>query len=142
MSENVTAVLEKVNALSDSERAEIVLGVIEKSSVLWLADLVNKLKERFGVTAAPAVVAASAPVEAAPKQVVEEKTTFDVILESAGANKINVIKAVRAVTNLGLRESKAVVDEAPKLLKEGVSKEEAEKIKKELEAAGAKVTIK
>lgn len=143
MSEKVAEVMEKVSGLSDEERTDVVLGAIEKSSVLWLAGFVQRLKERFGVTATPMVAAGPAAAAEAPaKPEVEEKSTFDVILESAGPNKINVIKAVRAVTNLGLKEAKAVVDEAPKAIKEGVLKEEAEKIRQELETAGAKVVLK
>lgn len=114
---------------------------IETMSVLDLANLVKALEERFGVSAAAAAPAAAAgPVAAAA--VVEEKTEFTVVLESAGEKKINVIKAVREVTSLGLKEAKDMVEGAPQTVKEGVSKEEAEKIKKAFEEAGAKVSIK
>ncbi|TAH34918.1 MAG: 50S ribosomal protein L7/L12 [Planctomycetota bacterium] len=104
------------------------------------ATLVKALEERWGVSAAAPVAVAAAPAAAAaePK---EEKTSFDVVLEAAGEKKIEVIKAVRALTSLGLKEAKDLVEGAPKTLKEGVNKEEAEKIKKELEAAGAKVKL-
>ena len=110
---------------------------IEKMSVMDLAELVKILEEKFGVSAAaPAAVMAAGPA-AAP---VEEKTSFDVEITDSGANKINVIKAVRALTELGLKEAKDLVDAAPKMVKEGVKKEEAEAMKKTLEEAGAKVT--
>lgn len=113
---------------------------IEKMSVLDLAELVKILEDKFGVSAAaPAMMMAGAPVAAA---VVEEKDSFDIEITEAGANKIAVIKAVRVVTEMGLKEAKDLVDAAPKLVKEGVKKEEAEKIKKQLEEAGAKVTLK
>jgi len=113
---------------------------IEKMSVLDLAELVKILEEKFGVSAAaPAMMMAPAAGAAAA---VEEKTSFDVEITDSGANKINVIKAVRAITELGLKEAKDLVDAAPKVVKEGVKKEEAEKMKKELEEAGAKVTLK
>jgi large subunit ribosomal protein L7/L12 len=114
---------------------------IETMSVLDLANLVKALEDRFGVSAAAAAPAAAAgPVAAAAP--VEEKTEFTVVLESAGEKKINVIKAVREVTSLGLKEAKDMVEGAPQTVKEGVSKEEAEKIKKAFEDAGAKVSIK
>ncbi len=114
---------------------------IEKMSVLDLAELVKILEEKFGVSAAaPAMM--MAPAAASGAAAAEEKTSFDVELTDSGANKINVIKAVRAITELGLKEAKDLVDAAPKVVKEGVKKEDAEKIKKELEEAGAKVTLK
>ncbi len=111
-------------------------------TILQVADLVKQLEEKWGVSAAaPVAVAAAGPVAAAAP--VEEKTSFDVILKEAGANKIGVIKEVRAaVAGLGLAEAKALVESAPKALKEGVTKQEAEDIKKKVEAAGAKVEIK
>ncbi|MFA5159871.1 MAG: 50S ribosomal protein L7/L12 [Candidatus Omnitrophota bacterium] len=113
---------------------------IEKMSVLDLAELVKILEEKFGVSAsAPAMMMAGPAAAAAP---VEEKTSFDIEITEAGANKINVIKAVREITELGLKEAKDLVDAAPKMVKEGVKKEEAEAIKKKLEEAGAKVTLK
>jgi large subunit ribosomal protein L7/L12 len=110
-------------------------------TVLEAAELSKMLEEKWGVSAA-APVAAAAAGAAAPVAVVEEKTEFDVILVEAGANKINVIKEVRVITSLGLKEAKDLVDGAPKPVKEAVSKAEAEDIKKKLEAAGAKVDVK
>lgn len=112
---------------------------IKALTVLELNDLVKAIEEEFGVSAAAPVMMAGGPVAAAAE---EEKTEFDAILEDAGANKIAVIKAVREITGLGLKEAKEVVDNAPKALKEAVSKDAAEEIKTKLEAAGAKVTIK
>ncbi len=118
---------------------EKLVGEIEKMSVLDLAELVKILEEKFGVSAsAPAMMMAAA----APAAAVEEKDSFDVELTDGGANKINVIKAVRELTEMGLKEAKDLVDGAPKVLKEGVKKEEAEKMKKRLEEAGGKVTLK
>ena len=116
---------------------------IESMSVLDLANLVKALEDRFGVSAAAAAapVAAAGPAAAAAAPA-EEKTEFTVVLESAGEKKINVIKAVREVTSLGLKEAKDLVEGAPQTVKEGVSKDEAEKIKKAFEEAGAKVSIK
>ena len=111
-------------------------------TVLEAADLAKKLEEKWGVSAAAPVAVAAAGGGAAPAAAVEEKTEFDVILADAGANKINVIKEVRAITALGLKEAKDLVDGAPKPVKEAVSKAEAEDIKKKLEAAGAKVELK
>ena len=108
-------------------------------TVLELSEIVKSLEEKWGVSAA-APVAAAAAVAAGPAA--EVKDTFDVILADAGANKINVIKEVRAITNLGLKEAKDLVEGAPKPIKEGVNKDEAEQIKKKLEEAGAKVTVK
>jgi large subunit ribosomal protein L7/L12 len=112
-------------------------------TILQVADLVKQLEEKWGVSAAAPVAVAAAGPAAAAAAPVEEKTSFDVILKEAGANKIGVIKEVRAaVAGLGLAEAKALVESAPKALKEGVTKEEAEEIKKKVEAAGAKVEIK
>lgn len=109
-------------------------------TVLEIAELVKLLEEKWGVSAAaPVMMAGGAAAGGAP---VEEKTAFDVILNDAGANKINVIKEVRAITGLGLAEAKALVEAGGKTVKEGATKEDAEKIKKQLEAAGAKVTVK
>ncbi|WP_243369610.1 50S ribosomal protein L7/L12 [Geotalea sp. SG265] len=119
-----------------------VISFIEKMSVLELAEMVKELEEKFGVSAAaPVAVAAAAPAGGAA-EAAEEKTEFDVILKSAGANKIGVIKVVRALTSLGLKEAKDLVDGAPQPLKTGVSKEEAEEAKKQLVEAGAEVEIK
>ena len=122
-----------------SEKTTQILDLVKGLTILELADLVKAMEEEFGVSAAPVAVAA---VGAAPAEAVEEKTEFDVILKSAGANKLNVIKAVRSITSLGLKEAKDLVEAAPKPIKEGVSKEEAEKVAEELKAAGAEVEIK
>ena len=125
MSEKVTNLIEEVKALT----------------VLELSELVKALEEEFGVSAAaPAAVAVAAPAAAAPAA--EEKTEFDVVLKSAGANKINVIKVVKEVTGLGLKEAKALVDEAPKTVKEGASKDDAEALKAKLTEAGPEVEQK
>lgn len=116
---------------------------IEKMSVLDLAELVKILEDKFGVSAAtPMMMAGAMPAGAAPAEAVEEKTIFDVELIEAGSNKIGVIKAVREVTEIGLKDAKDLVDGAPKMVKEGVSKEEAENIKKKIEEAGGKVNLK
>ena len=122
-----------------SEKITALVEEVKTLSVLELAELVHTLEEVFGVSAAAAAVAAPAGGAAAE---VEEKTEFDVVLKSAGANKIAVIKVVRAATGLGLKEAKEIVDNAPKALKEGISKEDAEKLAEELKAAGAEVEVK
>ncbi|HAI51876.1 MAG: 50S ribosomal protein L7/L12 [Limnochordia bacterium] len=120
---------------------EQILEAIENMTVLELSELVKALEEKFGVSAAaPVAVAAAAPAAAA--EAAEEKTEFDVILQSVGDKKINVIKVVREITSLGLKEAKDLVDNAPKPVKEGISKEQAEEIKAKLEEAGATVEIK
>lgn len=111
-------------------------------TVLQMANLVKELEQAWGVSAAAPVAVAAAPAAGAAAPAAEAKTTFDVILKETGANKINVIKEVRAVTSLGLKEAKDLVEGAPKTVKEGVTKEEAAEIQKKLEAAGAKVEIK
>ena len=118
-----------------------ILDAIKSMTVLELSDLVKAIEETFGVTAAAPVAVAAAPgaAAAAPE---EEKTAFDVILSSAGDKKIQVIKEVRAITALGLKEAKDLVDSSPKPVKEGIPKDEAEKIKAQLEEAGATVEIK
>jgi large subunit ribosomal protein L7/L12 len=117
---------------------------IKGMSVLDLSELVKALEEEFGVSAAAAPVAAAAPAAGggAAAEAAEEQTEFDVILNAAGEKKIQVIKVVRAVTGLGLKEAKAVVDEAPGPVKEGITREEADKIKGDLEEAGASVEVK
>ena len=118
-----------------------IIEAIESMTVLELSELVKALEEKFGVSAAaPVAVAAAAP--AAAGEAAAEKTEFDVILASAGASKIGVIKAVREATGLGLKEAKELVDGAPKIVKEAAAKAEAEEIKTKLEAEGAKVTLK
>jgi len=128
MSDKVTEIVDKISALS----------------LLEASELTKALEEKFGVTAAPPVMIAGggAPSAGAPGAVVEEKTEFDVILKATGEKKINVIKVVRAHTGLGLKEAKDLVDGAPNTVKEGVSKEEAEKLRKEFEEAGATVEVK
>lgn len=118
---------------------EQVIQFLENLTLLEASELVKELETKFGVSAAAPVAFAAAPAAAAA---VEEQTEFTVILKDAGANKINVIKEVRAITGLGLKEAKDLVEGAPKTVKEGVNKEEAEKIKKTLEAAGGKVETK
>ena len=115
------------------------IDAIKELSVLELNELVKACEEEFGVSAAAGVVVAAAGGDA---PAAEEKTEFDVVLVSAGASKVKVIKVVREITGLGLKEAKAVVDEAPKAIKEGFSKEEAEEIKAKLEAEGAQVEVK
>jgi len=122
------------------DKFKTLVESIEKLSVLDLAELVKILEEKFGVSAAAPVMAMAAAPGAG--EVAEEKTEFTVELTAAGDNKIGVIKAVRAVTELGLKEAKDMVDGAPKVIKEGVKKEDAEKMKKQLEEAGAQVTLK
>ena len=124
-SEKITAILEEVKALT----------------ILELADLVKALEEEFGVSAAPVAVAGAA-VAGAAAPAAEEKTEFDVILKAFGDKKLDVIKAIRNITGLGLKEAKEMVEGAPKTVKEGISKEDAEKIAEELKAAGAEVEIK
>lgn len=122
---------------------EQVIDFIEKMSVLDLSKLVKDLEERFGVSAAaPMAVAAAGAGAAVPAAAAEAKTEFTVVLAVAGEKRINVIKEVRAITGLGLKEAKDLVEAAPKVLKEGVSKQDAEEMKKKLEAEGAKVEIK
>ena len=124
-----------------SEKVTNLIEEVKSLTVLELSELVKALEEEFGVSAAaPAAVAVAAPAAAAPAA--EEKTEFDVVLKSAGANKINVIKVVKEITGLGLKEAKALVDEAPKTIKEGASKDDAESIKSKLTEAGAEVELK
>ncbi len=126
-----------------TEKMKSVMETIEKMTVMELADLVKALEDKFGVTAAAAVsVQAAGAGAAAAAPAAEEKSTFNVVLASAGTSKIQVIKELRTLTSLGLKEAKDLVDGAPKTIKEGATKEEAEKIKKQLEAAGAKIELK
>jgi large subunit ribosomal protein L7/L12 len=119
-----------------------VISFIENMSVLELAELVKELEDKFGVSAAAPVAVAAVAAPGAAAEAAEEKTEFDVIIKAAGANKIGVIKVVRALTSLGLKEAKDLVDGAPQPLKTGVSKDEAEEAKKQLVEAGAEVEIK
>ena len=122
---------------------EELIKAIEEMSVLELAELVKELEEKFGVSAAaPAMMMAAPAAGAAAPAAEEEKTEFDVVLKDHGANKIGVIKVVREITGLGLKEAKELVDGAPKTVKEQASKDESEEIKKKLEEAGAKVELK
>ena len=121
---------------------EQIVEQLSGLTVLEAAELSKKLEEKWGVSAAAPVAIAAGPAAGAAAPAAEAKTTFDVVLKEAGANKIGVIKEVRAVTSLGLKEAKDLVEGAPKTVKEGASKEEAEEIKKKLEAAGAKVELK
>ncbi|MEI6379159.1 MAG: 50S ribosomal protein L7/L12 [Candidatus Falkowbacteria bacterium] len=130
---------EEKNVVVPEKFASLVAS-IEKMSVLDLSELVTILEEKFNVSAAAPAMMMAGPAAAAA--VVEEKDSFDVELTEGGANKINVIKALRTITELGLKEAKDLVDAAPKMVKEGISKTEAEKIKGILEEAGAKVTLK
>lgn len=122
---------------------EKIVGEIEKMSVLDLSELVKILEDKFGVSAAaPAMMMAGGAVAGGADAAAEEKDSFDVELSDGGASKINVIKVVREVTEMGLKEAKDLVDGAPKIIKEGLKKDEAEALKKKLEEAGAKVTLK
>ena len=123
-----------------NEKSTQILELVKGLTILELADLVKALEEEFGVSAAPVAVAAAPGAAAAPAA--EEKTEFDVILKGAGANKLAVIKVAREITGLGLKDAKDLVEAAPKAIKEGVSKEEADKIAEDLKAAGAEVEVK
>jgi large subunit ribosomal protein L7/L12 len=127
--------------MSDITREQIV-DYLSNLPVIQLADLIKNLEDKWGVKAAPVAVAAAAGPAAAAAAPAEEKTEFNVELKEAGANKIAVIKAVREITGLGLKEAKDLVEAAPKAVKDGVSKAEAEEMKKKLEDAGAKVELK
>jgi len=131
----------KVDASKLSDKAKKVLDMVSEMTVLELAELVKVLEDKFGVSAAPVAPAQGAPVGAGAAVVAEEKSEYNINLVDAGANKINVIKAVREVTELGLKEAKDLVEAAPKMVRESVKKAEAEEIKKKLEAAGAKVEL-
>jgi large subunit ribosomal protein L7/L12 len=121
---------------------EDVIKFIENMTVLELSEFVKELEEKFGVSAAAPVAMMAMPGAAAPVEAAEEKTTFDVVLKDVGPQKIQVIKVVRALTDLGLKEAKDAVEGAPKTIKEGISKEDAEDAKKKLEEVGAVVEIK
>lgn len=147
VSSAITGILDSISKLNPEEKGELGLEMIKGLTVIELSNWVKTLEETFGVSAAPVAAAqasagagAAGPAAGAPAA--EEKTEFQVVLANAGANKIQVIKEVRTMTTLGLKEAKDLVDGAPKVLKEGVSKKEAEEMKAKLEAAGAKVEIK
>ena len=125
-----------------TEKMKSVMETIEKMTVMELADLVKALEDKFGVVAAAAVAVQAGGAAAAAAPAAEEKSTFTVVLAAAGANKIQVIKELRTITSLGLKEAKDLVDGAPKAIKEGATNDEADKIKKQLEAAGAKIELK
>jgi large subunit ribosomal protein L7/L12 len=127
--------------MSDITKEQVVEW-LSAQTVLEVADLVKDLEEKWGVSAAAPVAVAAGPAGAAAEEAVEEKDEFDVILKAHGSNKIATIKEVRALTGLGLKEAKELVESAPKPVKEGASKDEAEEIKKKLEAAGAEVEVK
>ncbi len=140
VTDKVKAALKAVTELSAAERQAFTAEYVAGLSVLELADQVKVLESKFGVSAAPAGMMMAAPAAAAAAA--PEKTTFNVVLKEAGAQKIQVIKVVRSLTSLGLKEAKDLVDKAPGTVKENVSKEDAEKVKKELEAVGATVELK
>jgi large subunit ribosomal protein L7/L12 len=123
-----------------NEKSTQILELVKGLTILELADLVKALEEEFGVSAAPVAVAAAPGAAAAPAA--EEKTEFDVVLKAAGASKLNVIKVVRELTGLGLKDAKDLVEAAPKTIKEAVAKDEADKIAEQLKAAGAEVEVK
>ena len=143
MSENAT---QEKEAKAASPKLDGIVKSISELTVLELSDLVKSLEDKFGIKAAAPMMAgpmmAGGATGGGAAAVAEEKTTFDVVLKAAGANKIGVIKEVRAATNLGLKEAKDLVEGAPKTVKEGATKEEAEDLKKKLEAAGAQVELK
>jgi|TARA_B110001454_G_scaffold151423_1_gene140787 large subunit ribosomal protein L7/L12 len=121
---------------------EEVLEAISQMSVIDLVELISEMEEKFGVTAAAPIAVAAAPVAGGSEEAAEEQTEFEVVLTAMGENKIAVIKAVRTISGLGLKEAKDLVEAAPKTLKESVSKEEAEEMKKQLEESGASVELK
>ncbi len=131
-----------VEAKEKKVEVESILTAIEQMTVLELASLVKALEEKFGVSAAIPMAVAGGAAGGEAKPAAEEKTSFTVVLASSGDNKIQVIKEIRAITSLGLKEAKDLVEGAPKTVKEGVSKSEADEIKKKLETAGAKVELK
>ena len=139
---NVAGLVDEASKLSDEERTSFLAEFVAKQNVLWLSTAVKALEEKFGVKAATGGGGGGGAAPAAAAAPAEVKTSFDVILKAAGANKINVIKVVRAVTSLGLKEAKDLVDKGGQAVKTGVPKEEADKLAKELKDAGAEVEIK
>ena len=127
--------------MADTKRAD-VLTYLENANMMEISDLISDIEEKFGVTAAAPVAAVAAAPAGSGEAATEEKDEFDVVLTSSGSSKINVIKTVRTLTSLGLKEAKELVDSAPKAIKEGVSKSEAEEVKTKLEEAGASVELK
>ena len=138
---NVAGLVDEASKLSDEERTSFLAEFVAKQNVLWLSTAVKALEEKFGVKAATGGGGGGGAAPAAAAAPAEVKTAFDVILKNAGANKINVIKVVRAVTSLGLKEAKDLVDKGGQAVKTGVPKEEADKLAKELKDAGAEVEI-
>jgi large subunit ribosomal protein L7/L12 len=139
---NVAGLVDEAGKLTDEERTQFLAEFVAKQNVLWLSTAVKALEDKFGVKAATGGGGGGAPAAAAPAAAKEVQTSFDVILKAAGANKINVIKVVRAVTSLGLKEAKDLVDKGGQAVKTGVTKEEADKLVKELKDAGAEVEVK
>jgi len=139
---NVAGLVEEVGKLADDERTAFLTEFVAKQNVLWLSGAVKALEEKFGVKAATGGGGGGGAAAAAPAAAKEEKTAFDVVIKNAGANKINVIKVVRAATSLGLKEAKDLVDKGGQTVKSGVTKEEADKLAKELKDAGAEVELK
>ena len=127
--------------MADTKRSE-VLTYLENANMMEISELISDIEEKFGVTAAAPVAAVAAAPAGSGEAATEEKDEFDVVLTSCGSSKINVIKVVRTLTSLGLKEAKELVDSAPKAIKEGVSKSEAEEVKTKLEEAGASVELK
>ena len=127
--------------MADTKRAE-VLTYLENANMMEISELISDIEEKFGVTAAAPVAAVAAAPAGSGEAATEEKDEFDVVLTSSGSSKINVIKVVRTLTSLGLKEAKELVDSAPKAIREGVSKSEAEEVKTQLEEAGASVELK
>ena len=127
--------------MADTSRAD-VLTYLENANMMEISELVGEIEEKFGVTAAAPVAAVAAATADGGEAAAEEKDEFDVVLTSSGSSKINVIKVVRTITSLGLKEAKELVDSAPKAIKEGVAKAEAEELKGQLEEAGASVELK
>ena len=127
--------------MADTSRAD-VLTYLENANMMEISELIGEIEEKFGVTAAAPVAAVAAAPADGGEAAAEEKDEFDVVLTSAGSSKINVIKIVRTITSLGLKEAKELVDSAPKAIKEGVAKAEAEELKGQLEEAGASVELK
>jgi large subunit ribosomal protein L7/L12 len=134
--------MEEKKMVEVPEKFKALVEQVEKMSVLDLSELVKVLEEKFGVSAAAPAMMMAGPMAGAAAAPVEEKTEFNVELTEVGANKINVIKAVKEITGLGLADAKALVDAAPKMIKEGVKKEDAETMKKKIEEAGGKVSLK
>jgi len=128
--------------MAEGSKKDKIIDLVKELNVMELAELVKALEEEFGVSAAAPVVAVAGPAAGEAAKEEEEKTEFDVILTNSGAKKIQVIKVVRQITKLGLKESKALVDEAPKPVAEGVSKDEAQSIKEKIEAEGGSVELK